>query len=103
MKIYAGKLNSSIHADDLKILFQPFGHVTSAYILNEEADGEHFSYGIIEMPVKKQALEAINSLDKVEFKGHTLSVHKARVGFTNRRKRGRPGGRRYYDPPEKEE
>jgi RNA recognition motif-containing protein len=103
MKIYVGKLNSGIAEEDLKILFQPFGHVTSVYIWNENENGENFSYGIIDMPVKKQAQFAIVSLDQMEFKGHILSVHVARMGSKNRRKAGRVGGRRHYDPPEKDE
>ena len=103
MKIYVGKLNSEIGDDDLKILFQPFGHVTSVYIWTDNDNGENYNYGIIDMPVKKQAQLAIESLDKLEYKGHPLSVHKARLGYKNRRRSGRPGGRRWYDPPEPDE
>ena len=103
MKIYVGKLNSGIAEGDLKILFQPFGHVTSVYIWDENENGENFCYGIVDMPVKKQAQFAIASLDKMEFKGHVLSVHVARAGSKNRRKAGRLGGRRHNDLPDKDE
>lgn len=101
MKIFAGKLSKYVTEADLKNVFEKFGHVTSIYILRFGENGDSFLYGIIEMPVKKQALAAIKALNGKEIKGMLLNVHPARVGPENRRKGGRGGGRRFSDPPQK--
>jgi len=100
MKIYVGVLSSDFTEKELQLLFREFGHVTSVYIWKSSEDGDNHLYGLIEMPVKKQALSAIESLNGKKMKGITLSVHPARFGSKNRRRTGRPGGRRSSDPPE---
>ncbi len=100
MKIYVGVLSSDMTEIKLKSLFQTYGHVTSAYILKESQNGQYLLYGLVEMPVKKQALSAIKSLEGIKLDGITLSIHPARMGSRNRRRSGRSGGRRTYDPPE---
>jgi RNA recognition motif-containing protein len=100
MKIYVGALSSDMTEKELKSLFQTYGHVTSVYILKESENGQFFFYGLVEMPVKKQALLAIESLDGKKQNGMTLSIHPARMGHRNRRRSGRAGGRRNNDPPD---
>jgi RNA recognition motif-containing protein len=100
MKIYVGTLSSEFTEERLQDLFREYGHVTSVYIWKSSENGDNFLYGLIEMPVKKQALSAIESLDGKKVMGLKLSVHPARYGYKNRRRSGRIGGRRKTDPPE---
>lgn len=102
MKLYVGTLSSEFTEKELQNLFREYGHVTSVYIWKSGENGKNQFYGLIEMPVKKQALSAIESLDGIKLKGITLSVHPARFSNKNRRRTGRLGGRRSTDPPEKE-
>lgn len=102
MKIYVGTLSSEFTDKELQDLFREYGHVTSVYIWKSSENGNNQFYGLIEMPVKKQALSAIESLNGKKIKGFTLSVHPARYSPKNRRRTGRVGGRRSTDPPDEE-
>ena len=102
MKIYVGMLSSEFTEKELQKLFREYGHVTSVYIWKSSENGNNQFYGLIEMPVKKQALSAIESLDGKKLKGLTLSVHPARYNTKNRRRTGRLGGRRNTDPPDED-
>ncbi len=102
MKIYVGKLTRETTETDLINLFKPYGHITSIYIRREQDNGTNFFYGLIEMPVKKQALAAVNALNGRTENGLELSVHFARLGPKNRRRSERSGGRRDYDSEEEE-
>ncbi|MCK5454738.1 MAG: RNA-binding protein [Calditrichia bacterium] len=102
MKIYVGTLSSNFSEKELQSIFGEFGHVTSVYIWKSNENGDNYLYGLIEMPVKKQALSAIESLNGKKMKGLKLSVHPARFGFKSRRRTGRAGGRRSTDPSEEE-
>jgi RNA recognition motif-containing protein len=102
MKIYVGTLSSDFSEDELQSIFREFGHVTSVYIWKSNENGDSYLYGLIEMPVKKQAMSAIDSLDGKKMKGRTLSVHPARFGSKSRRRSGRKGGRRSTDLPDEE-
>jgi RNA recognition motif-containing protein len=102
MKIYVGKLSTEITEKELENLFKPYGHITSIYIRKDHNHGVDFRYGLIEMPVKKQALVAIEALNGRQENGTELSVHLARIGPKDRRRSERDGGRRSYDPLEEE-
>ncbi len=98
MKIYVGRFSREFTETDLKEMFKPFGHVTSVYLRRETTNNSVLYFGLVEMPVKKQAIEAITALDGTRTDGRVLSVHAARIGHKNRRRGGRKGGRRLDDP-----
>ncbi len=100
MKIFVGKLTGEILEEDLRLLFQPYGYITAVQILKDYHRGGKFMYGILEMPVKKQAVAAIKALDGEILKGLKITVHPARMGLKTRRGQGRGGGRRNSDPTE---
>jgi RNA recognition motif-containing protein len=100
MKIFVGILPKTISEDDLQNLFVKYGHITSIYIRKDSEKGNNFYYGLVEMPVKKQALAAIKGVNGKKVDGCELKVHPARIGEKNRRHSGRSGGRRNYDPSE---
>jgi RNA recognition motif-containing protein len=102
MKIFVGELPKKFTEEDLKKEFEKYGHVTSVYILRENVNGDDFNYGLVEMPVTKQAVEAIARLDGKKIQDVVVNVHQARTGTKNRRKSGRGGGRRRDDPSDEE-
>jgi RNA recognition motif-containing protein len=100
MKIYAGMLLEEISVEDLTNLFKNYGYIRSVEIVREKINGGSFLYGLIDIPNKVEAWNAILALDGHELKSINLSVHPARVGLKDRRKEGRGGGRRRTDLPE---
>jgi len=100
MKIFVGTLPKVMSEVDLQNLFSKYGHITSVYIRKDTEKGNDLYYGLVEMPVKKQALAAIKGINGIKINGMELQVHPARIGEKNRRHSGRCGGRREYDPSE---
>jgi len=100
MKIFVGTWQKVISEVDLQDLFIKYGHITSVYIFKDTEQGNNIYYGLVEMPVKKQALAAIKGVNGTKINGMELQVHPARSGEKNRRHSGRCGGRRKHDPTE---
>lgn len=100
MKIFVGVLPKTMLEVDLQNMFNKYGHITSVYIRKNNEKGNNYHYGLVEMPVKKQALAAIKGINGKMIDGRELKVHPARIGEKNRRHSGRSGGRRDNDPSE---
>lgn len=90
MQIFIGNFGENISQDHLLERLEKFGEVGSIRIENKMA--------FAEMPFENEAESAILNLDKSELDGTILSVHEARYGTIDRRKKGRFGGRRSQDP-----
>jgi RNA recognition motif-containing protein len=69
--------------------FTAFGEVASVSIVKEKNTGESQGFGFVEMPVKSEAIAAINGLNDAELNGRRLDVNEARPRQDNR-----SGGRR---------
>jgi RNA recognition motif-containing protein len=100
MNIYVGNLSYTAKDNDLKEAFEAFGEVTSAKIITDRYSGDSKGFGFVEMPVKEEALSAINELNGVDIKGNTLVVNEARQRSNNRKgnrnKSGWQGSRKGY-------
>ena len=72
MQIYIGNLPMEFTDDDLKSMFEPFGAVRTAVIGRNEKTGASEGYGLIEMPVKSEAREAVDGLRGKDLGGKTL-------------------------------
>lgn len=59
---------------DLRKLFSSFGSVTSAEVMKDKLNGRSKRNGIIEMPIDKEARQAIESLNQTMFDGKMVSV-----------------------------
>jgi RNA recognition motif-containing protein len=55
-------------------MFSPFGVVNSAEVTRDKLNGRSKGNGIIEMPVEREARQAIASLDKTVMDGKNISV-----------------------------
>jgi RNA recognition motif-containing protein len=93
MNIYVGNLSYQATEEDLRQAFEAFGQVASAAVIRDKYSGESRGFGFVEMPVKAEAIAAINGLNDEELKGRRLKVNEARP--RQDRDRGeRRGGRR---------
>ena len=77
-KLYVGGLPYSTTEDALKDLFAQAGSVTSATIIMDKMTGRSKGFGFVEMSSDEEAQKAIETFDKKEFEGRTLTVNEAR-------------------------
>jgi len=59
---------------DLRRLFSPFGIVVSAEVARDKLNGRSKCKGMVEMPVDKEARQAIESLHLTLLDGKKISV-----------------------------
>ncbi|MNC84796.1 RNA recognition motif [compost metagenome] len=85
MNIFVGNLGPDATETEITELFKPFGQVGSVQLVRELFTGKGKGFGFVEMPGRRQSLEAIASLNGKEFAGRALMVNEARP---------RPGHRR---------
>lgn len=91
MNIYVGNLSYQTTEESVRQAFEAFGEVASVSIIKDKYSGESRGFGFVEMPVKSEAIAAINGLNDEELNGRRLNVNEARP----RGARRSGGGRRY--------
>jgi RNA recognition motif-containing protein len=77
MTIYVGNINYSLGEEELQKIFEVLGKVESIKIIRDKRTGKSKGFAFIEMPNKKEAMEAIKTLDGKEVAGRNLRVLKA--------------------------
>jgi RNA recognition motif-containing protein len=88
MNIYIGSLSISTTSDDVRQAFEAYGQVNDVKIITDRYSGESRGFAFVEMPIKAEAVAAIDGLNGSELKGHTIVVNEARP-----RSEKRGGGR----------
>ena len=79
MNIYVSGLSYSLNSDDLRLLFEQYGEVTSAKIINDKFTGQSRGFGFVEMTEGgQQAIDALNGTT-VHDKTITVTVAKPRT------------------------
>jgi len=63
---------------ELREVFESFGEVSSARIINDRETGRSKGFGFVEMPDDNAANEAIEALNGKEVSGRNLRVNEAR-------------------------
>jgi RNA recognition motif-containing protein len=91
VNIYVGNLSFAATEEDLRQLFEPFGTVESAKIVQDKYSGRSRGFGFVEMPSADEAQAAISGLNGKEVKGRALNVNEARP--RSEKPRGGGGGR----------
>ena len=76
MKIFAGNFSYDASEDDLRGVFGAYGNVETVKIIRDKFTGESKGFGFIEMPNKKEAQSAIESVEEIE--GRRVTVNEAR-------------------------
>lgn len=74
MHIHVSNLNSNLIESDLQRLFSKFGEVSSVELVRDKLNNRSLCHGFIDMPVRKEAEQAVTSLDKTELKGKRIGV-----------------------------
>ena len=78
MNMYVSNLSFHTTDESLKGLFEKFGTVSSAKVINDRDTGRSRGFGFVEMPNEKEAKEAIQALNNKEVEGRAMSVSVAR-------------------------
>lgn len=79
MNIQIFNLSMNTEDRDLRKLFSSFGSVTSAEVMRDKLNGRSKRNGIIEMPIDREARQAIESLNQTMFDGKMVSVTEFRI------------------------
>ncbi|HEY4785529.1 MAG TPA: RNA-binding protein [Bacteroidales bacterium] len=92
MNIYIANLSYDVNDADLKELFEEYGPVSSAKVINDKMTGRSRGFGFVEMNDDAQGQKAIEELNQCEYDGKVISVNIAKPrtertggGFSNRR------------------
>ena len=78
MNMYVSNLSFHTKEDDLRKLFEQFGAVSSAKVINDRDTGRSRGFGFVEMESDTEANEAIKGLNNKEIEGRAMSVSVAR-------------------------
>jgi RNA recognition motif-containing protein len=92
ISIFVGNLSVGMTEAELRGLFVPFGHVSSATVLNDDyiGSGQNRCYGYIEMLSKNDGEDAIFQLNGKPYRGRDLTVIEA---MPTNRGEGVPSGK----------
>ena len=77
MTIYVGNINYSLGEEEIKRIFEVIGNVEAIKIIRDKKSGKSKGYGFLDMPNKKEAMEAIKTLDGKTVAGRNLRVLRA--------------------------
>ncbi|MCB1118571.1 MAG: RNA-binding protein [Chlamydiia bacterium] len=74
-KLFVGSLAFSVNDDSLKQMFDEYGTVVSAKVINDRDTGRSRGFGFVEMETSEQAEAAIQALDGSESDGRKIVVN----------------------------
>ena len=77
MTIYVGNINYTLTEADIRKIFEVMGKVESVKLIQDKKNGRFKGYCFIEMTDKKEAMEAIKTLDGKVVAGRNMRVMKA--------------------------
>ena len=78
MNIYVSQLSYSTTSESLQELFEKYGEVTSAKIINDRESGRSRGFGFVDMSNDEEGQKAIDELIGTDFEGKTINVCVAR-------------------------
>lgn len=88
MLIEISSLHLNVTETDLQRLFIPFGEISSIEILRDRLNNRSRGKANIEMPVEKQAQQAVASLNGIQMHGRRIKVTMVSSPGVNEQKRG---------------
>ena len=86
MNIFVSNLNFSVNSDSLRELFESYGEVSSAKVIEDRETGRSRGFGFVEMG-DTDGQSAIDGLNNTEHEGKVLAVSVSRP-----KTEGRSGG-----------
>lgn len=78
MNLYVSNLAYTVSDDDLRNVFEAYGAVTSARVINDRETGRSRGFGFVEMPNDHEATTAINDANNLDLGGRPMKVVEAR-------------------------
>ena len=78
MNMYVSNLSFHTTDDDLRVLFEKFGTVSSARVITDRESGRSRGFGFVEMDALADANKAIQGLNNKEIEGRAISVSAAK-------------------------
>jgi len=78
MNIYVGNMSYDVTEEDLQQLFEEYGPVSKATIINDRDTGRPKGFGFVEMENQADGEQAIQELDGSAVKGRDIKVNEAR-------------------------
>ena len=91
-KIFVGNFSFSMTEGEMRSLFQPYGAIETAVLVNDRDTGRSRGFGFVEMTDNGEADKAIAALNGTDLGGRALKINEAQPK-TDRPKRG--GGQRF--------
>ena len=73
-----GNISYSVTEENIQELFEQYGKVNSVKIIIDRYTQRSKGFGFVEMEDEKEADEAINAVNGIEFLGRNLKVNEAR-------------------------
>ena len=78
MNMYISNLSFHTTDDDLRVLFEKFGTVSSAKVITDRESGRSRGFWFVEMDAAADANKAIQGLNNKEIEGRAISVSVAK-------------------------
>ena len=78
MNMYVSNLSFHTSDDDLRKMFEQFGAVSSAKVINDRETGRSRGFGFVEMGADAEANAAMKALNGKDIDGRAMSVTVAR-------------------------
>lgn len=91
--IFVGNLSFNTSEDELRRMFEAYGHVDRVSILTDRDTGRSRGFGFVEMTNAEEGDKAIAGLNGSQLGGRTINVNEARPKAAGGG-RGNGGGRR---------
>lgn len=88
MNIFVGNLSYTTTEESIRALFEPYGEVTSAKIINDRETGRSRGFSFVDMPNESEGRAAIAALNGRDLDGRAIRVSESE----GRPDRGRGGG-----------
>lgn len=77
MKLYVSNLAWAVNDGELKELFSNYGTVIEAKVVVDRATNKSKGFGFVTMPDDHESKEAMERLNKTEFRGRLLNVQES--------------------------
>jgi len=78
VNIYVGNLSYNTTDEDLRNMFEAYGHVDRASVVMDRMTNRSKGFGFVEMPNDTEAKAAIEGLNEMETQGRKLMVNVAK-------------------------
>lgn len=78
MNIYISNLSFDVNDSDLRELFEEYGAVSSAKVINDKFSGKSRGFGFVEMDNDEEGQRAIEELNQAEYDGKVINVSVAK-------------------------